>query len=317
MLQSAWRLIDSRAAPPRRPQAGFFFLVLVSAWCWLPELPPHAPSAAAAIQWAQRSEGSHNGVEALGTTFREMRVLLHNSNFLYLMSGFSIAMGAGAAARRPTPQTPALLAPPHHKTARLISSTRKCASPAVHSLGSADGGVAARDALRLHERVRWPLRRVPPRHRGRCSIRAFLRHGDYQRVRPQSEMRGLGRRSLTSNDFPLNLCPMVSVLNHLSVRRYVVLQKGNLALFTVAVATLYINNRPDNRTGVIASWAFLGLALEPLMPLTLEHAAEMTYPQSADSSTALLLVRMQPQLRRLTSVTISGRLVVLAVLMIA
>lgn len=74
-------------------------------------------------------------------------------------------------------------------------------------------------------------------------------------------------------------------------KEYVLLQKGTLVLYAVAMAAVYGNNRADNRVGLLASWCFVGALLQPLMPLTLEHAAEISYPLPADSSTALLLVR--------------------------
>lgn len=78
-------------------------------------------------------------------------------------------------------------------------------------------------------------------------------------------------------------------------KEYVILQKGNLVLYAFAVAAVYGDNRPNNRAGLLTSWCFLGAVLQPLMPLTLEHAAEISFPCSADSSTALLLVRFLVQ----------------------
>lgn len=80
-------------------------------------------------------------------------------------------------------------------------------------------------------------------------------------------------------------------------KEYVLLQKGNMVLYALAVVGLYASNRPGNTVGLFVAWCSLGAVLEPLMPLTLEHAAEMSYPLPADSSTALLLVR-RGRLRR-------------------
>jgi MFS family permease len=71
---------------------------------------------------------------------------------------------------------------------------------------------------------------------------------------------------------------------------YVITQK--LLVIACAAATVGILgvNRPGNAGPIVAMWCLLGAAIQPLMPVSLEHAAEMTYPVSADSSSTVLLV---------------------------
>ena len=47
-------------------------------------------------------------------------------------------------------------------------------------------------------------------------------------------------------------------------------------------------NVPGNAILIIFSWIFYGFITGPLIPITLEHAAEITYPIPADNSAALL-----------------------------
>lgn len=47
-------------------------------------------------------------------------------------------------------------------------------------------------------------------------------------------------------------------------------------------------NVPGNQANVIASWLVFGALSTPLIPITLEHAAEVTYPVPADVSAAVL-----------------------------
>jgi hypothetical protein len=49
-------------------------------------------------------------------------------------------------------------------------------------------------------------------------------------------------------------------------------------------------NRPQQPGAVLLAWGALGCAQGPLGPVTLEHAAEMTYPMAADSSSAALFI---------------------------
>ena len=48
-------------------------------------------------------------------------------------------------------------------------------------------------------------------------------------------------------------------------------------------------NRPGNVYNVVAAYTVYGIISGPLVPITLEYAAEMTYPIPADNSAALLL----------------------------
>lgn len=96
MASFAAPLIASRQgfAAVQYYQCGFFLLVALASYFLLPGKPPFPPSPAAAIQWSQRAKGSSIGLEALSATWHDVSDLLRNRNFLLLMSGFAIAMGA-------------------------------------------------------------------------------------------------------------------------------------------------------------------------------------------------------------------------------
>ena len=73
-------------------------------------------------------------------------------------------------------------------------------------------------------------------------------------------------------------------------RGYTSLQRR--LVFAAAAATLLVMaaNRPGQPGAVLLAWGALGCAQGPLGPVTLEHAAEMTFPMSADSSSAALFI---------------------------
>lgn len=71
-------------------------------------------------------------------------------------------------------------------------------------------------------------------------------------------------------------------------RAFCLMQKitmGVCLLATIMVLALCV---PNKTVLVIISWLILGSGLQPLVPLTLEHAAEITYPVPADVSSAVL-----------------------------
>jgi hypothetical protein len=73
-----------------------------------------------------------------------------------------------------------------------------------------------------------------------------------------------------------------------STRAYVAMQRvfsWLTALTTLAVLGTAVPGHPG---GVLAAWAALGFFMGPLTPISFEHAAEMTYPLPANSSTSLL-----------------------------
>lgn len=72
-------------------------------------------------------------------------------------------------------------------------------------------------------------------------------------------------------------------------KRYALSQK--VAMFAAAgsVAFVLAANRPGSAGLVYAAWVCAGAVLMPLLPLSLEHAAEATFPVSADASSAVLL----------------------------
>lgn len=71
-------------------------------------------------------------------------------------------------------------------------------------------------------------------------------------------------------------------------RAYNLLQKVVMGLCAAATVFVLAVNRPGNSALVIGAWLILGAWIQPLLPLTLEHAAEMTYPVPADVSSAVL-----------------------------
>ena len=49
-------------------------------------------------------------------------------------------------------------------------------------------------------------------------------------------------------------------------------------------------NTPGDAKLIVAAWIFYGFISGPLTPITLEYAAEITYPIPADNSAALLFI---------------------------
>ena len=75
-----------------------------------------------------------------------------------------------------------------------------------------------------------------------------------------------------------------------SSRQYLPLQRRLQALCCAATAVLLVNTRPLAARQLLLAWAACGAAQGPLGPLTLEHAAQLTYPVPADSSSAALFM---------------------------
>jgi hypothetical protein len=75
-----------------------------------------------------------------------------------------------------------------------------------------------------------------------------------------------------------------------ATRAYLQLQRGIMVAAVLTTLGVLAAARPGNPAAVVATWAALGATLPPLVPLTLEHAAEMTFPISADASNAALIV---------------------------
>ncbi|RYG52199.1 hypothetical protein EON66_09985 [archaeon] len=72
-------------------------------------------------------------------------------------------------------------------------------------------------------------------------------------------------------------------------RAYVPLLKVGITLAVGACAFFLASLHPGNNAQIIASLALLGICLLPLLPLSLENAAECTYPIPEDNSAALML----------------------------
>jgi hypothetical protein len=73
-------------------------------------------------------------------------------------------------------------------------------------------------------------------------------------------------------------------------RSYLALQRQLVIAAAAATVLAMAANQPGNAAALLASWAAMGAAQGPLGPLTLEHAAELTFPMSADSSSAALFI---------------------------
>ena len=71
-------------------------------------------------------------------------------------------------------------------------------------------------------------------------------------------------------------------------KNYLTMQKVLTVLSMAACIWCLGVNQPGNAGVIIAGWIFYGFIVGPLIPITLEHAAEMTYPIPADNSAALL-----------------------------
>ena len=75
-----------------------------------------------------------------------------------------------------------------------------------------------------------------------------------------------------------------------STRAYVALQRF-FSWATAVTAFMVLGTAvPNATTAVLIAWAALGFSMGPLTPISFEHAAEMTYPLPANSSTSLLNV---------------------------
>jgi FLVCR family MFS transporter 7 len=73
-------------------------------------------------------------------------------------------------------------------------------------------------------------------------------------------------------------------------RAYWELQRGVMVGAWIATVAVMAAEKPGDRAGLLLAWCLLGSFLQPLMPLSLEHAAEMTFPLSADVSNSALFV---------------------------
>lgn len=71
-------------------------------------------------------------------------------------------------------------------------------------------------------------------------------------------------------------------------QNYLMMQKIVTVLCCAACIWCLGVNVPGNAILIIFSWIFYGFITGPLIPITLEHAAEITYPIPADNSAALL-----------------------------
>ena len=71
-------------------------------------------------------------------------------------------------------------------------------------------------------------------------------------------------------------------------RAYLELQQGFSALTAVSIVGVMAMARPSPAWAVLLAWSVAGFFMGPLTPLSFEHAAEMTFPIAANSSTTIL-----------------------------
>lgn len=71
-------------------------------------------------------------------------------------------------------------------------------------------------------------------------------------------------------------------------QNYYFIYKFLIVLTAVGCFLVFGFNQPGNATLILWCWTLYGFASGPLSPVTLELAAEMTYPIPADNSTTLL-----------------------------
>jgi len=73
-------------------------------------------------------------------------------------------------------------------------------------------------------------------------------------------------------------------------KAYVTLQRAIMVAALVSTGALLLLIQPGHAMRLIGAFCLVGCALQPLYPLSLEHAAEQTFPIPADASTAVMLV---------------------------
>lgn len=196
-------------------------VLITFALAYLEERPKHPPSPAAAVQWtsrlaaAQRSAalGEDRSWAAFRSAGNEVRTVLQNSNFMFLVMGFAIGTGAAWT---------------------VLILEEQIVTPCGYTDVSAGTDGAASIGVGI--------------------VAAFI---------------------------------LASIME--STKAYVIIQKVDMVAGLAGVILVFAMNRPDNRNGILAAWCVLGATLQPLMPLTIEHAAEMTFPITAETSTAVLL----------------------------
>lgn len=83
------------------------------------------------------------------------------------------------------------------------------------------------------------------------------------------------------------LSSLIPLLFH-SPPRYLELQQGFSWLTALSAIGVFATARHGSPWAVLAAWSVAGFFMGPLTPLSFEHAAEMTFPVSANSSTTIL-----------------------------
>lgn len=73
-------------------------------------------------------------------------------------------------------------------------------------------------------------------------------------------------------------------------RAYVWLQKAFFGLAVAGTVLVLAVNQPNHSGLLLGAYAVFGVALMPLFPITLEHAAELTFPVPPDNAAAVLLL---------------------------
>jgi hypothetical protein len=73
-----------------------------------------------------------------------------------------------------------------------------------------------------------------------------------------------------------------------ATKAYLPLQRGVMTAAVITTACVLATAQPGNAALLLVAFCALGAALQPLNPLTLEHASEMTFPLSPEVSSSVL-----------------------------
>ncbi|RYG57167.1 MFS transporter [archaeon] len=264
-------------------------VILVVAHFVLVDRPPTPPSVAAAIQWRFVEEEVQHAIDAS---------LAHPAA--------QAAAAASGVAASPTPNST------HGARAHAVPNPLTSAlSPSVHgasdwgsapSLSPTDGAHVVARANPWYATLQVMLADLSPLMRNRNFV---LIMGSFsimlgmswavltvlaQMVQPcgyDDTVPGTAGAALLGTGVvaALLLGPIMQ-----RSKKYLLLQK--LFIFYALGVTVFIMgvNAPGNAALVIGAYCVYGTGVLPLIPVTLEHAAELTYPVAGDNSTAVLLV---------------------------
>ena len=198
-------------------------LIAAGSWVFLKAKPKVAPSAAAAIQWreagviaarAKKNSGGDVTRAAFDTMWKDVSLLLSNTNFMLLASGFSAGTG-------------------------MVWAVLILEGQLITPCGFSDAFSGTAGAALLATGI----------------VSAFI---------------------------------VGAVME--ATKAYLELQRGVMIAAFAATVGVLAATRPAYPAMLLLAYCLLGAALQPLMPVTLEHAAEMTFPVPADVSTSVLFM---------------------------